>query len=637
MERGDASRPSDVSDTAVSADSAAAQADVFNEDLHTDATIPEHTDTDTDRPEDASLEPELPPYTPDVNGDGELKILVMGTHQSILDGAESFSPEHIAEYLSRILNEDPLITESVHVAAESIYRSAVVTTGYGQGRDTYDWPYHCHSLAQYYHWPEGREARLTNLRGDGDHTWDHVIIAGDPHIVSTLPGYHALGVNTVAQYIVDHGADAHLLMPWSRTGTMEDLVRMATSVRRISSGARVPLSSIMTGLLWSALPEPLKDNGPQHPSPNGAYLVASSIYTHLLGRSATASNFQFNDEIAEWAADRLLNGIEVPELDESDEFTTAFHAGGISDRVLTYNHTGTSSERGILRGLRWVLERAHVRLENGGEPPIHFNYGRANTEFEANKRYRISPANFQFSLGFPMQDNSNHGNESMLYGLDKRRSHTENGTDLGVARMMARENELPQARAIPIRTLYARMKDIMPEFSAYADGWHMNHDLDKATGAYMYTLLTGHCAVSDEPEARESPEWRSWRAHKTGYETAWEIMHLSGTAPCFRVVPESVDSTVIRANEDTRLFVSFANAPQQDVIATVTVDQASWVDIETPRMVFTPDNFSTPQLLRIVGRLGDGEVTDVTLTFRTESEDPAFDGIVDRWTYNLQP
>ena len=90
----------------------------------------------------------------------------------------------------------------------------------------------------------------------------------------------------------------------------------------------------------------------------------------------------------------------------------------------------------------------------------------------------------------------------MLYGLDKRRSDDENGTDLGVARKMSRDNELPHARAIPIRTLHARLRAALPDQSAYSDGWHMNHELDKASGAFMYTLLTGHCAPGDEPEDR---------------------------------------------------------------------------------------------------------------------------------------
>ena len=43
----------------------------------------------------------------------------------------------------------------------------------------------------------------------------------------------------------------------------------------------------------------------------------------------------------------------------------------------------------------------------------------------------------------------------------------------------------------------------------------MNHELDKASGAFMYTLLTGHCARGDEPEDQLA-HWRAW-LHQNGF------------------------------------------------------------------------------------------------------------------------
>jgi hypothetical protein len=316
-------------------------------------------------------------------------------------------------------------------------------------------------------------------------------------------------------------------------------------------------------------------------------------------------------------------------------FVSPFGTSDITDRVLNFNHTGTSSENGILRGLQWVLGKAQTNLVRGGEPPINFNYGRANTEFEPNKRYRIAPEEFEFSLGFPMQDHSNHGNTSMLYGLDKRRSDTENGTDLGVARKMARDSELPHARAIPIRTLFAQMKEEIPEQSAYADGWHMNHDLDRATGAFMYTLLTGHCALDAEPADRDSNEWRSWLAHKTGYETAWNLMHLSAIAPGFKVIPDSPESTSVTPVEGAGLSVSFANAPTADVTVRLSTNNDAAVMYEPAELVFTPENYDAPQVVSMLGLAGDLAEEVYTITASTQSADPAFDDLVDRWDYTV--
>ena len=120
----------------------------------------------------------------------------------------------------------------------------------------------------------------------------------------------------------------------------------------------------------------------------------------------------------------------------------------------------------------------------------------------------------------------------MQYGIDKRDSGTMNETDIGVARFMVQESELPYARAIPIRTLFVQMREVMPDQSAYRDGWHMHRDLDKASAAYMYTLLTGDCVLGEEPEDPESDAWRTWTSHRIGYETAWTVMHLEAAPPC---------------------------------------------------------------------------------------------------------
>ena len=120
----------------------------------------------------------------------------------------------------------------------------------------------------------------------------------------------------------------------------------------------------------------------------------------------------------------------------------------------------------------------------------------------------------------------------MLYGLDRRDSGTLNDTDLGVAQFMVAQGELPQARAVPIRTLFAQLREAIPEQSAYRDAWHMHRDLDKASGAFMYTLLTGKCALGPEPQDTASADWRSWTAHRIGYSTAWTLMHWESAPVC---------------------------------------------------------------------------------------------------------
>ena len=50
----------------------------------------------------------------------------------------------------------------------------------------------------------------------------------------------------------------------------------------------------------------------------------------------------------------------------------------------------------------------------------------------------------------------------MLYGLDKRRNTGDVETDLGTARQMINQSELPFARNVPLRTLIAQMLEEIP-------------------------------------------------------------------------------------------------------------------------------------------------------------------------------
>ena len=327
-----------------------------------------------------------------------------------------------------------------------------------------------------------------------------VVLAADPHIVANMPGYFALGANTVASKVAEGGAQPLLLVGWHPAGVAEASADYVAGVAHATSyWASVDLPVVPSAVVWDALPGGLKDVAAANPTPGGAYLAAASIYSHLSGVSASTSDYAYSDSLATAAlagVQGAAGGVSVVGLPSK---VSPFSPISTSARVLHYNHTGTRLENGILGGLKWVLAKANVQLINGGSPPIEFNYGRANTEFEANKRYKIDPAQFDHSMGFPMQDHSGYGNVTMLHGLDKRRYDLENGTDLGVARFMTVNAELPYARAIPIRTLFARMREVNPEQSGYSDGWHMNKNLDKAVGAYMYTLLTGHCALDAEP------------------------------------------------------------------------------------------------------------------------------------------
>ncbi|MDG1480301.1 MAG: hypothetical protein P8R54_11960 [Myxococcota bacterium] len=468
--------------------------------------------------------------SPDLNGDGSINILVLGTSASI-SGQEGFSAAQVAVELSNILDGDPAFTGDVSVRAEDIHTSQAVTIGLGQAGDEYTYSHYSHSLLQYYYWPEDAGTRMDNLSGGLEHDWDYVVIAADPFIVSTTPGYYALGAHKVASKVAEGGAQPLLMMVWDPDQADATIDHFEEVTYRTADGAAVALSAVPAGLAWAALTDEQRDEASGHPTPGGAYLSAASIYSHITQTSAGDSEYQYDSDMAEVALDTVSQARDQAHYEGDFLFDSPFARCGITDEQLTYNHTGSSSENGILEGLSWVFDQADETLESGEEPLITFNYGRANTNFEPEKRYQIDPDRFQYSFGFPMQDNGNHGDTSMLYGLDKRDGGVINDTDLGVASYMIDESELPYGRAIPIRTLFAQLREVNPEQSAYRDSWHMHRDLDKASAAYMYTMLTNKCALGEEPADATTSDWYTWSAHKIGCSTAWTVMYLDGNSP----------------------------------------------------------------------------------------------------------
>lgn len=115
-----------------------------------------------------------------------LDILIIGSTHSYSEGAEAgvvhekpFNPSGIATQLQSILAQDPAISETVNVVFEDVYKSKVLTTSI---TDTQFWSrnFHSYSLAQYFMWPDGKDTRMSNLRGQNGTAWDYIIVCEDP-------------------------------------------------------------------------------------------------------------------------------------------------------------------------------------------------------------------------------------------------------------------------------------------------------------------------------------------------------------------------------------------------------------------------------------------------------------------------
>jgi hypothetical protein len=464
----------------------------------------------------------------DINGDGTLNILILGTSKSIQNNFEEFSPNQITTELQNILSADTSITMNVNVTAENIYRSKIVSTGIAN-QLTANRNYFCHSLIQYYYWPDSSATRIDNLSGNNGVNWDYVFIGSDPFIVSKMPGYYSLGVNKIAAKVHQGGAIPMLLMEWLKDSTLID--HMEEFTYRAADGSKFPLQVIPGGLAWRALPASMKDSSNSHPTPNGSYLTAASIYSKLFNRSASSSLYTYNDPIANIAQTTSINSSSQTHYTGSPTFISPFKNCGINDSSLIYNHGGTSTENGILNGLQRVVTKNQKALQYGANAPVHFNYGRSS--MGTTHLYSIDSTKFDYSFGYPLQDDASTGFISMLYGIDKRRNSNDVETDLGTARQMINQSELPFARSVPLRTLIAQMIEEIPGVNIYPNGdpWHLSNDVNNAIASYMYTLLTNDSTC--DPMPLGLTQWRSWMAHKVGQRTAWNVMHMEEQTPCY--------------------------------------------------------------------------------------------------------
>ena len=574
------------------------------------------------------------------NAQSSINILVLGSTHSYSETGESgvvhekaFDPTGIADELQRILEADPVIPEAVNVAVEDVYTTKTLATAFGQSGDLRDFNYRSFSLAQYFMWPEGRDARLSMLRGEAGTAWDYVVIMGDPYLMENLPGAYAEGVNMIAAEVAEGTARPLLLSQWPHGDTAYSADHFDEVAYRVGTSQGVPV--IPGGFAWDTLAE--KDTATEHPTPNGAYLAAAAIYSQIHDRSASESGYERDDAIADHALAAVRTRRDAVPYEGEFTFISPFSMSAVKKRRVTFNQTGSSSEGGIQQALIAAMNRSMVDHTRYGAPPwddgvapVDFNYGRGNSWFEANKRYKVDTALYDRSFGFPMQDQNATAATTMLYGIDKRYGY-EDGTDLGIAFDMIREGELPSnARAIPIRLMWAKIHQAEPTLSPLRDAWHMSRVLDDASGTFMYTLISGRCPVDDEPADTESAAWDRWLGRKIGYETAWRMASLQARAPGFQVLPSS------RKPEETSEFtVRFMYPPEKDVTVAVTVDQPSAVGVSPARLVFTPENHAAPQTVTVTGYVGADPDIEFNVSFDTTSEDAVFDALNDSWTVRV--
>ncbi len=426
-----------------------------------------------------------------------------------------------AKTMENTLNKGESLKNGTTVVYEDVFLKKSTPVALGSRGNEIPTEFMCHSFAQYYFWPDGRDKRLAKLSGKDDTKWDYVILVGDPYIISQMPGIYAEGVHLLSEKIKQSEAKILLLMPWHSDDAINK--NISEVVYRVGQGLGIPVAPASD--TWTATQSKLAAG-------DAEYLASAAVFSAVSGHAAWGESTT-HQQLAKKTLEIHKKNETKADYSEYYETPNPFAMKYLKQKQINFCQTGTSSEAGIRVALIDAMKRCDIipNHVNINAPDIDFNYGRGNSNFEANKRYKVDPKKFDRSYGFPMQEQSKSADTSMLYGIDKRyfngRSY-DDGTDLGIAYDMIRDNEVQHdVRAVPIRLLWAKLHDAKPDLKPLRDRWHMSRFLDSATGTFMLTLLTEDNPVGDEPADKDSDEWNHWMGRKIGYETAIRMGKLS--------------------------------------------------------------------------------------------------------------
>lgn len=583
----------------------------------------------------------------------DLDILIIGSTHSYSEDfwsgdllpassrEEPFNPTAIRTQLQEILNDDPATTENVNVEFEDVYREAEdIETSVGGSGTSWVLDYHCYSLAQYFMWPDGRDDRMANLRGALTKQWDFIVILEDPFVLAKFPGMYGEAVRLFHEEIAKAPAATRpelvLMSQWPRAGSSFNGLQFNELTFR--AGDSLGLRVVPAGKAWNTLSG--KDTSASHPTPKGAYLAAACLFREMTGRAPNTSSHNPYPATASHANTTVTNNAGSSQYAGIYSEPNKFQMKYVRKRQIDFNEYGTSTEEGFFRGLRDAISATNMNHSRRNPPasgnPVDLSYSRGNQFFEEDKRYRVNSAQFDRTYGFPVGDHSRTGPTTMKYGIDKRESGTfYDGTDLGMAyRMFLRGQVEPDdVRATPVRLLWSKMSHYRPEMRSHRDGWHLSNELDRAVGAYMFTLTTGRCPIDDEPADQDSSAWKNWFGRKIGYETAWQMSHVTSRVPGFRVVPTAATASNITPGSSQTLSVRFRYPPTSNVTVNVAANDPSAGSVSHSTLTFTPQNYDQARTVTVSGLSGNTGTFPFDVVLTTSSDDVVFDGLRDDWNF----
>lgn len=532
----------------------------------------------------------------------ETRVLVLGGSQAYKPSAEqAFPPAEVAAQLREILSADPAVSKPVTVQVED----------YGAKQTLMSW----------FYWPDSQNSTLELLRGD----WDYVVMLDDPYVASSHPQFLLEGVQAVSAVVRSAGGTPLLVMQWSSGST--SLSAFAEAAFRVGDGAGIGV--VPAGYAWGNVPPALRDSGVR-PTPRGAYVTAASIFSHMVGRSASASSYlpagvppADRDSLATAAWNAVQSAPTQTHYSGAYHGSVRFLSAPIRKRDIAIWGHGFSTETGMILALRdHVLPAAGLN----GVTRVSSNAPTTMQDILF-RRDSISYTNTRHCAYFRYQ--IDNGAKSMIEWL--------NSFSIPAAEAVtAQQSTAKPIFHLPIYIALARIRAAHAEIAVQTDGHHWSSVFNNATAAILYTLASGRCPVGDEPADKGSDAWQHWFARKTGYEVAWQYGTMRTRVPGFEVLPGTISAstTNVTTTGDETLTVRFLYPPESPVTVSVGVDKSAALMVYPNTLTFTPENHSEKQTIRLRALPGNSSSEKVVVNVTTLSDDEVFSGLRDEWDFN---
>jgi|GEM_PF-1696909 len=572
----------------------------------------------------------------------DYNVLIIGTSRTSSYSPtmeQAFIATNIVHQFREILMQDAAITSTVNVVFQDINTNQMVSTQVSQSPTTYNFTYPVYSLAQWYYWPDAREARFEIWR-EG---WDAALLLDDPYVIARVPGFHLEGVDRISREIEAGGGQPYLMMPWPRASLAgsTNLARYAEVTRRVARGAEIP--HVPAGAAWGVLTNdhPGLITNVTHPSSEGSYLAAATFYSKVFERSATNSTYvpsgwtqgdrDIVADIAHQAVlDETVNGVVTGRFNQVE--LTGF--GDIRTRHLNARHSGSSTEMRIMDQIEWVRIFAGMHYKEGAK--AQFSEGRHAPSWHSDAdNYEINTNLQDFAFAYPLQNYA--GDLTHRYGIDSgpwgpRYFYS----DLCVS---YQQNLMGEAalggRLSPNRLLWARAYDVASNnvFALGPDNWHLDLTHNECIAAYMVTLMTGRNPIGDPaPHPDSYADWMR-QMRQVGYETAWRLATLNARVPGFEVLPRESTADTLAVHESEPLTVRFHYAPTATVHVAVSVTDSNAAVVNPPVLTFTPDNHDQIQTVTVTGLPGAETNAPFEVVLTPTSDDFVYRDFEDRWSF----